>query len=102
MPDADSSKPSAHLSADETAFLRATAAARDQSLPLPPVEPLLEKWKKLHAATPPADVVPLSDYTAADALAFAARSAGTISPESRAKLARLVQEMSPPQSGNGQ
>lgn len=73
-------------------MLRAAA----QAIPLPPVEPLLEKWKQANAPAKPAQVVSLADFTAADALAFAARSGTAISAETRARLAQLVREMTGP------
>ncbi len=100
MPDSDPPDSSETLAPELASLLRAADAA--QAIPLPPMEPLLEKWHRLHSAAKPAEVVSLADYLAPDPLAFAARSGSTISLETRARLAQLLREMkSPPGSADG-
>lgn len=90
MSNPDSSDGSERLSPGLASLLRDGAS---KVVPLPPVEPLLEKWKRLHSPAQTAEVVAFADFTGADALAYAARSGSAISVETRAKLAQLLREM---------
>jgi hypothetical protein len=102
MPNRNPSDSSERLSPALASLLRAADAARAKAIPLPPVEPLLKKWERLHSPAKPAEVVPFADNTAPDALVFAARSGSAISAETRAKLAQLLREMNQPsKSSNG-
>jgi hypothetical protein len=65
-------------------LLRETLRAQQASAgpPVPPVEPLLEKWNAERAALPASDVLPI-----------AARSGDALTPESRAKIQRMLGHM---------
>lgn len=63
----------------------------DPSISVPPVEPLLERLVKANPVPPSAEVVEFPSTK--DPLALAARTKAGLSPESQAKIARLVQEM---------
>jgi len=80
--------------AELESLLRTALSERTASeIPLPPVKPLLAKWRAWRSKQKPAEVVPFPSAHPEDRLAFAARSGETISPESRAKLAQLLREM---------
>lgn len=63
-------------------------------IPPPTVESFLARWQEALAHTAAGEVVPFPADNPQDALAFAARSGSTVSPETRARLAQLVHDLS--------